>query len=57
MFAGINAYRVDKIVSVKKLIETLLMEYENATAIGVRPEAWAQTKAVVADYPEVPVQL
>ena len=56
-FAGTNAYRVDKIVSVKKLIETLLMEYENATAIGVRLEAWTQTKAVVADYPEVPVQL
>ena len=30
-FAGANAYRIDKIISVKKLIETLLMEYENAT--------------------------
>ena len=30
-FAGANTYRIDKIISVKKLIETLLMEYENAT--------------------------
>ena len=29
-FAGANAYRIDTIISVKKLIETLLMEYENA---------------------------
>jgi len=29
-FAGANAYRVDTIVSVKELILTLLMEYENA---------------------------
>jgi len=29
-FAGTNAYKVDKIVSVKELIETLLMEYEKA---------------------------
>ncbi|MDO9333610.1 MAG: nitronate monooxygenase [Dehalococcoidales bacterium] len=29
-FAGANAYRVDTIISVKELIETLLMEYENA---------------------------
>ncbi|HDL60340.1 MAG TPA: nitronate monooxygenase [candidate division WOR-3 bacterium] len=29
-FAGANAYKVDKIVSVKELIETLLMEYEKA---------------------------
>jgi len=33
-FAGANAYRVDKIIPVKKLIETLLMEYERAAAIG-----------------------
>jgi len=38
-FAGANTYRIDKIISVKKLIETLLMEYENATVIGVRLEA------------------
>ncbi|MDH4222757.1 MAG: nitronate monooxygenase [candidate division Zixibacteria bacterium] len=31
-FAGSNAYRVDKIVSVKKLIETLLEEYERAVS-------------------------
>jgi len=30
-FAGANAYRIDKIISVRKLIETLVMEYENAT--------------------------
>ncbi len=32
-FAGANAYRVDKIVSVKELIETLLKEYEEVTSI------------------------
>jgi len=32
-FAGANAYRVDKIVSVKELIETLLIEYEKAASI------------------------
>jgi len=31
-FAGANAYRIDKILSVKELIETLLMEYERAAA-------------------------
>ncbi len=31
-FAGANTYRVDKIFSVKELIETLLMEYENAAS-------------------------
>ncbi|MBU1936934.1 nitronate monooxygenase, partial [bacterium] len=30
-FAGANAYRIDKIISVKELIETLLKEYEEAT--------------------------
>lgn len=32
-FAGSNAFRVDKIVPVKELIETLLVEYEKATSI------------------------
>jgi len=32
-FAGANAYRVDKIISVKELIETLLIEYERAAPI------------------------
>ena len=32
-FAGTNAYRVYKIVSVKELIETLLREYENAASV------------------------
>ncbi len=32
-FAGTNAYRVDKIISVKELIETLLIEYEKAASI------------------------
>ncbi len=32
-FAGANAYRVNKIISVKELIESLLMEYKNATAV------------------------
>ncbi len=31
-FAGANAYRIDKVISVKELIETLLMEYERAAA-------------------------
>ena len=29
-FAGANAYRINEIIPVKKLIETLLIEYENA---------------------------
>ena len=33
-FAGANAYRVNAITSVKELIETLLMEYKRAAAIG-----------------------
>lgn len=33
VFAGDNAYRADKIVSVKELIEALLIEYEKATSI------------------------
>ena len=32
-FAGANAFRVDKIVSVKELIESLLVEYEKAASI------------------------
>jgi len=32
-FAGANAYRIDKIISVKKLIEILLMEYEDETRV------------------------
>ena len=32
VFAGINAYRVDKIVSVEELIEILLKEYEEAVS-------------------------
>jgi len=31
-FAGANAYRIEKIISVKELIETLLTEYERAVA-------------------------
>ncbi|MCD5383888.1 nitronate monooxygenase [candidate division WOR-3 bacterium] len=33
-FAGANAYRLDKIVSVRELIETLLEEYEKAVEKG-----------------------
>lgn len=32
-FAGANAYRIDKIISVKELIETLLEEYERAARL------------------------
>ncbi|MDI6786322.1 MAG: nitronate monooxygenase family protein [bacterium] len=32
VFAGVNAYRINKIVSVKELIETLLKEYEEAVS-------------------------
>ncbi|MFC2024944.1 NAD(P)H-dependent flavin oxidoreductase [Chloroflexota bacterium] len=32
-FAGANAYRIEKIISVKELIETLLTEYERAVAV------------------------
>jgi len=32
-FAGANAYRIDKIISVKELIETLLEEYEKAASV------------------------
>ncbi len=31
-FAGANAYRIDKIISVKELIDTLLTEYERAAS-------------------------
>ncbi len=31
-FAGANAYRIDKIISVKELIDTLLAEYERAVS-------------------------
>ena len=31
-FAGANAFRVNTIISVRELIETLLMEYENAAS-------------------------
>ncbi|HEX9896740.1 MAG TPA: nitronate monooxygenase [Dehalococcoidales bacterium] len=37
-FAGANAYRVDTIISVKELIETLLMEYENAAGHDKPPQ-------------------
>ena len=37
-FAGANAYRIDKIISVRELIETLLVEYQNTTVIGTRLE-------------------
>ncbi len=37
-FAGANAYRVDKITSVRELIKTLLVEYEKAVVIGARLE-------------------
>lgn len=32
VFAGANAYRIDKIISVKELIDTLLTEYEEAAS-------------------------
>lgn len=35
-FAGANAYRVNTITSVRELIETLLIEYKRAAAIGER---------------------
>ncbi len=35
-FAGANAYRIEKIISVKELIETLLTEYERAVAIAIK---------------------
>jgi len=34
-FAGANAYRIDTIISVGELIETLLMEYENAASTHI----------------------
>ena len=36
-FAGANAYKVDKIVSVKELIDTLLIEYEKASSMQIAP--------------------
>ncbi len=35
-FAGANAYRINTITSVRELIETLLIEYKRAAAIGER---------------------
>ncbi len=37
-FAGANAYRIDTIISVKELIETLLFEYENAVVTAGAPK-------------------
>jgi len=36
-FAGANAYRVDKIISVRELIETLVAEYTAAAATPAHP--------------------
>jgi len=35
---GANAYSIDTIILVKKLIEILLMKYENAAVTAVHPE-------------------
>ncbi len=40
-FAGKNAYRIDKIVSVKELIQSLLAEYKSARALMVATSATA----------------
>ncbi len=37
-FAGANAYRINTITSVRELIQTLLIEYKRAAAIGERLE-------------------
>ncbi|GAG31524.1 unnamed protein product, partial [marine sediment metagenome] len=44
-FAGANAFRIDTIISVRELIETLLMEYENAAAAATHPETRNSPKA------------
>jgi nitronate monooxygenase len=46
-FAGANAYRVNTITSVKKLIETLLAEYDNAAFNTKRPEISKQPESIV----------
>lgn len=47
-FAGANAYRVDKIISVKKLIDTLVTEYENAAATAEHSEKLTQPDSLVS---------
>jgi nitronate monooxygenase len=46
-FAGANAYRVNTITSVKKLIETLLAEYDSAAFNTKRPEISKQPESLV----------
>ncbi|MFH1638795.1 MAG: nitronate monooxygenase [Chloroflexota bacterium] len=46
-FAGANAYRLDTIISVKELIETLLTEYDNAAFNTKYPQISKQPESVV----------
>jgi len=46
-FAGANAYRVNTITSVKKLVETLLTEYDNAALDARQLEQSKQPESVV----------
>ena len=46
-FAGANAYRVNTITSVKKLIETLITEYDNTAFNTKHPEASKQPESIV----------
>jgi len=46
-FAGANAYRVNTITSVKKLIETLLTEYDNTAFNTKHPEISKQPESIV----------
>ena len=34
-FAGANAYRIDRMTTVRELLKTLMMEYENAGSLGL----------------------
>ena len=46
-FAGANAYRVNTITSVKKLIETLITEYDNTAFNTKQPEISKQPESIV----------
>jgi nitronate monooxygenase len=48
-FAGANAYRIDAITSVKKLIETLLAEYDDAVFNTRHPETLKQPVSTIVE--------
>ncbi|NTV51875.1 MAG: nitronate monooxygenase [Candidatus Firestonebacteria bacterium] len=48
VFSGANAYRVEKITSVKELMDSLLAEYKTAVEYFLKKQAWYLTQAQLA---------